>query len=62
MRVPDRPRPRRVYTSLRARLPLLLALALASCVQAPATLSIDPTMAKGPARAPVTTVEFSDYQ
>jgi protein-disulfide isomerase len=28
----------------------------------PASLTLDPVMSKGPASAPVTIVEFSDYQ
>ena len=28
----------------------------------PATITLNPAMAKGPAKAPVTIVEFSDYQ
>ena len=43
--------------------PLLLLLAAAACgAQTPGELTIDPVMVKGPAEAPVTIVEFSDYQ
>ncbi|HXH81783.1 MAG TPA: hypothetical protein VNN07_02530 [Candidatus Tectomicrobia bacterium] len=59
-RVPASPRPWRVYTRL-AGLALLL-LGPAACGPAPATLDIDPAMVKGSPRAPVTIVEFSDYQ
>jgi protein-disulfide isomerase len=43
----------------------LLALSLApgaSRAQAPVELTVNPAMVKGPAGAPVTIVEFSDYQ
>jgi hypothetical protein len=56
-------RRRRVYTIRPAWLLVLLAvLAPAAGAQTPAQLSIDPVMVKGAARAPVTIVEFSDYQ
>ena len=43
--------------------PLLLLLAAAACgAQTARELTIDPVMVKGPAGAPVTIIEFSDYQ
>ena len=43
--------------------PLLLLLAVAACgAQTPRELTIEPLMVKGAASAPVTIVEFSDYQ
>jgi hypothetical protein len=52
------------YSSFCARLVLLaLALALASSrASAQVELTWSPSMVKGPAQAPVTIVEFSDYQ
>jgi protein-disulfide isomerase len=52
-----------VYSSVA----LLLALALGVAARAGAAraddeLTIDPAMTKGPVTAPVTIVEFSDYQ
>ena len=42
---------------------LLLLLAAAACgAQTPRDLTIEPAMVKGPAGAPVTIIEFSDYQ
>ena len=42
---------------------MVLALAGGAAVaQSPVDLTIEPTMVKGPATAPVTIVEFSDYQ
>ena len=44
---------------------LVLALVLAgggASGQAPGDITVEPTMVKGPAGAPVTIVEFSDYQ
>jgi hypothetical protein len=45
-------------------LPLALTVALAPGAPAtpPAGVSVNPAMARGAARAPVTIVEFSDYQ
>ena len=61
VRVPGAFRRPRVYTMWAA--PLLLLLAAAACgAQTPRELTIDPVMVKGPAEAPVTIVEFSDYQ
>jgi len=51
----------RVYYTLLAL--VLVAPVAVACAQERSTgLSIDPVMAKGPATAPVTIVEFSDYQ
>jgi len=56
-------RRRRVYTIRTAWLLALVAfLAPAVSAQTPASLTIDPVMVKGPDKAPVTIVEFSDYQ
>lgn len=52
--------PRRVYTILSV---LLVALGPAALdAQNPVDLTIEPSMVKGPLNAPVTIVEFSDYQ
>ena len=48
----------RVYTIVAAS---ILACAL-TATAAPIRLTIEPIMTKGPATAPVTIVEFSDYQ
>lgn len=54
--------PRRVYTIL-AALGLVLATALALApALAQIELTVAPAMTQGPAQAPVTIVEFSDYQ
>jgi hypothetical protein len=53
----------RVYTIW--IVPLVLALALARAavgVEMLGDITVEPTMVKGPATAPVTIVEFSDYQ
>ena len=53
----------RVYT-IRI-LPLVLALAVVRAalgVEMLGDITVEPTMVKGPATAPVTIVEFSDYQ
>ena len=47
----------RVYTIL-----LLSTVGLAIAGAAPIHITIEPTMIKGPATAPVTIIEFSDYQ
>jgi len=53
----------RVYYTLLALALVLVAPVAVACAQERSTgLSIDPVMAKGPATAPVTIVEFSDYQ
>jgi len=39
--------------------PLLWA---AACSAGPRTVTIDPVLVRGPAHAPVTIVEFADYQ
>jgi hypothetical protein len=41
---------------------LAVTLWASACSAQTATLTIDPVMARGPAEAPVTIVEFSDYQ
>jgi protein-disulfide isomerase len=41
---------------------LLAVLVGVADAQAPPESGADPSMIKGPARAPVTIVEFSDYQ
>jgi hypothetical protein len=41
---------------------LAVALWASACSAQTATLTIDPVMARGPADATVTIVEFSDYQ
>jgi hypothetical protein len=50
---------RRVYTILAA---LLVALVATASSRAQIDLTIEPVMVKGPAGAPVTIIEFSDYQ
>jgi hypothetical protein len=53
----------RVYTIW--ILPLVLALALVRAalgVEMLGDITVEPTMVKGPPTAPVTVVEFSDYQ
>jgi hypothetical protein len=55
-------RPPRVYTIWAGTLLVLLAVAGALPAQTPVELTIEPTMVKGAAKAPVTIVEFSDYQ
>ena len=53
----------RVYTIRTAWLLALVALlAPAAGAQTPPSLTIDPAMDKGSDKAPVTIVEFSDYQ
>ncbi len=51
-------RPRRVYYILL----LVLLVLLVSPASGQIELSVEPAMTKGPAGAPVTIVEFSDYQ
>jgi protein-disulfide isomerase len=56
-------RRRRVYTIRTAWLLALLALlAPVAAAQTPPSLTIEPSMVKGSDKAPVTIVEFSDYQ
>ena len=43
-------------------LAVLAVLAGVAAAQAPPESGADPSMIKGPAKAPVTIVEFSDYQ
>jgi len=50
-----------VYYTLLA-LALVVPVAVACAQERSIGLSIEPVMAKGPATAPVTIVEFSDYQ
>jgi hypothetical protein len=57
----------RVYTIPIALLVLVLVLALvlvraAVAVEMLGDITVEPTMVKGPSTAPVTIVEFSDYQ
>jgi len=53
----------RVYTIRTSWLVTLLAVLVGVAdAQAPPESGADPSMIKGPARAPVTIVEFSDYQ
>jgi hypothetical protein len=52
------PRRSRVYYSVLA----LLLLTAGGPAEGQISLSIAPAMSKGPAGAPVTIVEFSDYQ
>jgi hypothetical protein len=47
----------RVYTIV-----LFSSLIVTSAAATPVRITIEPTMTKGPAGAPVTIVEFSDYQ
>jgi hypothetical protein len=47
----------RVYTIL-----LVSTVGLAIAGAAPVRITMEPTMIKGPATAPVTIIEFSDYQ
>jgi protein-disulfide isomerase len=49
----------RVYTIVVA---LVVALGVETAVPAPIRVTIEPGMTLGPADAPVTIVEFSDYQ
>ena len=53
------PRSARVYTIVIA---FSLALTITTAVPAQLRVTIEPVMAKGPTDAPVTIVEFSDYQ
>jgi hypothetical protein len=56
---------RRVYTILSVLMALLLGAGISvadSQAPAPLRLTLEPTMMKGPAGAPVTIIEFSDYQ
>ena len=53
----------RVYTIRVVLLVLTLAVARpAPAVEMIGNITVEPTMVKGPATAPVTIVEFSDYQ
>jgi hypothetical protein len=54
-----RPSSARVYTNLLA--PIFL-LTVATVVPAQTRVTAEPVMTKGPVDAPVTIVEFSDYQ
>jgi hypothetical protein len=49
----------RVYTIVVA---LVVALGVETAVPAPIRVTIEPAMTWGPADAPVTIIEFSDYQ
>jgi hypothetical protein len=50
----------RVYTGLIGALALFTTITVSASAQI--DVSADPMMTKGPAAAPVTIVEFSDYQ
>ena len=54
----------RVYTIRIVPLVLVLAVLVrgAAAVEMLGDITVEPTMVKGPATAPVTIVEFSDYQ
>lgn len=53
----------RVYTIRIALLVLALVLVrVAAAVEMLGDITVEPTMVKGPSTAPVTIVEFSDYQ
>ena len=54
----------RVYYRLFCVVPLLLVVLALGAASAPAQveLTVHPSMVKGPAGAPVTIIEFSDYQ
>ena len=57
----------RAVSRLYARWSLVILVLLslgpgASRAQAPVELTVDPSMVKGPTGAPVTIIEFSDYQ
>jgi protein-disulfide isomerase len=57
--------PRRVplFSSIFVTLVLVLALARAApAIEMLGDITVEPTMVKGPPTAPVTIVEFSDYQ
>jgi hypothetical protein len=54
--------PRVYYTLARAFPGLVLVAAWAVGAAAQVTLTVTPAMVKGPLDAPVTIVEFSDYQ
>lgn len=47
----------RVYTIV-----LISIVTVTLAAAAPLRITVEPTMTKGPANAPVTIVEFSDYQ
>lgn len=51
--------PRRVYTIV---VVFILVLTLAGTAPAQMQVAIEPAMTKGPVDAPVTIIEFSDYQ
>lgn len=53
---------RGVYTIFSLVGLIVVAASIALPVRAQTRLTIDPAMTKGPASAPVTIVEFSDYQ
>jgi hypothetical protein len=41
---------------------LVVTVWASACSGQPVSITIDPVMSRGPAEAPVTIVEFSDYQ
>jgi hypothetical protein len=50
------------YRWFRASALLLLVLATGARIHAQVEITFDPAMVKGPRDAPVTIIEFSDYQ
>lgn len=51
-----------VYSRVYYSLPVLFLLVAGEPVSGQVSLTIDPAMTKGPSTAPVTIVEFTDYQ
>jgi hypothetical protein len=57
-----RRRPRGIPGTLATTAFVLCLWAVHACAQTREPFTIDPAMTRGPAAAPVTIVEFSDYQ